>query len=279
MTTAVPSAPPSVRELVSDLHRLPAQRPALLRVVSLVDDPDAALKDVADACAPDPVFTARLLQLANSAHYGRRGRVGSALMAVNVLGGETVRGLAVTMALGLSGESGPLPDGFWHRAAATAAGSRLVAPRVGADPGDAFSVGLLREVGAALLFRAAPLPYTELRAACDDAGLAAAERDWCGTTSGEVTAAALGAAGLPDEVGRTIAEHQLDDERGTPPTTPLARALRGGVVLARAVAAEEVDARTVDELEVAVGTCGEEEVGALVLRTAAEAAGLSAALG
>jgi HD-like signal output (HDOD) protein len=268
-----------VQGLLADVHRLPASRPALLRVVQLADSPDCSGRALADAAAVDPAFTARLLQLANSAYYGRPGRVTAIGPAVGVLGAETLRGLAVTMALGLAGEHGPLPDGFSDRAAATAAGSRLVASLVDADPGDAFCVGLLREVGQALLFRAAPRSYPALLASCDEAGLAAAERAWCGTTSGELAAQALAGAGLPASVCRTIAEAQLDDEQRRLPVTPLGRALRGGVVLVRAVASGAVDDATTAELiTLTGGGLDERSAGVLVLRAASQAAGLSAAL-
>ena len=268
-----------VEDLLADVHRLPGSRPALLRVVQLADAPDSSSRALAEAAAVDPAFTARLLQLANSAYYGRPGRITAIGPAVGVLGAETLRGLAVTMALGLAGEHGPLPDGFSDRAAATAAGSRLIAPLVGADAGDAFCVGLLREVGQALLFRAAPLSYPALLGSCDSADLAAAERAWCGTTSGEVAARALAGAGLPGSVCRTIAEAQLDDEARRLAGTPLGRALRGGVVLARAVASGEVGGATVDELVALTGGLLDERAAhVLVLQTASQAAGLGAAL-
>lgn len=274
-----PALTPSVRQLVGDLHRLPAQRPALLRVVQLADDPSCSVKMLADAVATDPAFTARLLELANSAYYGRQRRVTAIVPAVSVIGAETLRGLAVTMVLGLAGENGPLPRGFWERAAVTAVGSRLVAQHVHADPGDAFCVGLLREVGQALLFRAAPHAYGALLAGCDEPQLAAAERAWCGATNGEVAAAALGAAGLPESVCTTIAQHQQDGHEAPTPSTPLARALRGGSVLAGAVAIGEVDDGVTTTLgQLTRGGIDVPAARALALRAAAEAAGLTAAM-
>ena len=262
MTSAarpVPSAAgalaPSGPDLLADLHRLPAQRPALLRVVQIADDPSCTFRDLADAVATDPALTARLLQMANSAYYGRSGRVTAIAPAVGLVGGETLRGLAVTMALGMGGEHGPLPEGFWDRAALTAAGSRLVAPHVGAQAGDAFCVGLLREVGQALLFRAAPAAY------------------------GELAAAALTAGGLPSVVCEAIAQQQHDDEHGTLPEQPLARALRGGSVLLQAVTTGEVDETVVSTLAaISDGALDAQDAGALALQTAAQAAALAAAM-
>jgi HD-like signal output (HDOD) protein len=272
--------PPEGRvALLSDLRRLPAQRPALLLVVQLADDPDCSLRQLAEAAERDPAFTARMLQLANSAYYGRPGRVTSIIPAVSLLGAATLRGLAVTMALGLGGEHGPLPDGFWERAAMTSAGSELVAPVVGASAGDAFCVGLLREVGQALLFRAHPEAYAALRAGCDDAELPAAELEWCGTTSGDLAAAALTASGLPAELGAAIAEEQHHDEHLAAPMGPLACALRGGAALARAVAVGAVDATVIAVLdEVTGGLLAADDVPRLALRAAARAAGLNSVM-
>jgi HD-like signal output (HDOD) protein len=273
------TSPPEVQDLLADMHRLPAQRPALLRVLHVAGDDDCSPRQLAEVAASDPAFATRLLQLANSAYYGRAGRVTAIGPAVVVLGSETVRGLAVTMALGLSGESGPLPEGFWDRAATAAAGTRLVAPRVGADPGDAFCVGLLHEVGEALLFRAAPEDYSRLTSSFTGQELAEAERAWCGLSSGELAAAALASAGVPAPVCQAIARRQPDCDAPAVLSSPLTRALRGGVLLSRAVATGEVDVALIEALICVVG--GEldaGEVGELALRTASQAAALSSAM-
>jgi HD-like signal output (HDOD) protein len=282
LTSSIPdevAAPPQLDALLADLNSLPAQRGVLLHVVRVADDPASSLRGLGEAAARDPAFTARMLQLANSAYYGRAGRVTSIGPAVALLGGETVRGLAVTMALGLTGEHGVLPGGFWERATTPAAASQLIAPATGAPPGDAFCVGLLHEVGRPLLFRAAPVSAAALSALVEGAARAAAERAWCGTTSGELAAAALTAAGLPATLCRTIADHQLDEERGTAPGAPLPRALRGGVVLAGAVATGEVDDAAIAALHALTsGGLSPSSVRALALRTAGQAAALSAAM-
>ena len=224
-------------------------------------------------------MTAPLLQMVNSGYYGRAGRVTAIVPAVGLVGGQTLRGLAVTMALGMGGEHGPLPEGFWDRAALTAVGSRLMAPHVGAEAGDAFCVGLLREVGQALMFRADPKAYGELLAGCDAATLPAAERDWCGTTNGELAAAALTAGGLPASVCEAIAQQQRDDEDGTLPEAPLARALRGGRVLLQVVTSGDVDDEVGATLSALTGGALEaRDAGGLALQAASQAAALAASM-
>lgn len=267
---------PDVAALLADLRHLPGQRPALLRVIQLSDDPDCSVWRLAEVASLDAAFATRLLQLANSAYYGRRGRVSAIGPAVAVLGADTVRGLAVTMALGLSGEHGPLPDGFSARSATTAAACRLLAPRVGADPGDAFCAGLLHEVGSVLLFRAAAAAYAPLLA-LDDLPRAQAERAWCGLTSNELGAEVLRSTGLPSSLCSAIGACPAPD--GSECSTPLVRVLRAGVLLARAVAAGEVDDETEQRLALIVGPgLDGAHVRELALRAAAQAAALGASM-
>src|SRR3546814_14258004 len=49
-----------------------------------------------------------------------------------------------------------LPAGFWDHAAATANATQLVAPRYMVPGGDGFALGLLHDLGTALLCRANP---------------------------------------------------------------------------------------------------------------------------
>jgi HD-like signal output (HDOD) protein len=258
---------------VAELQRLPAQRPALVRVVQAADDPDCSLCDLARVVAADPAFTTRVLRLANSPWYGRVGRVTSVGPAVATIGAQTLRGLAVGMSLDLGGVHGALPQGFWERAVLTGCASRLVAAHVGAPPGDAFCVGLLSQVGQALLFRAAPREYAGLLEVTEPAALAQAERSWCGMTSGEVGAAALRAAGLPSSVCDVVAQAGGGD-------AALARSLRGGVVVCTAIGAGRLDDEARELLAALTGgRLGDDAARSLVLRSAAEAAALAAALG
>ena len=65
---AVPAPRLEVQGLLADVHRLPASRPALLRVVQLADSPDCSGPALADAAAADPAFTARLRALVEDPH-------------------------------------------------------------------------------------------------------------------------------------------------------------------------------------------------------------------
>ena len=218
-----------VQELLLELEQLPPARGAALRVVQLVDDPDSSAAQVATAASVDPALTARMLRMANSAYYGLSGRVASASFAVTVLGFQTVRSLAAMAAAGFASDS-DLPPGFWTRAAATASGSGLLARRVGADVSQAFCVGILHDLGTALLWRCNAERQAALLARATPAQPAhVLELQEYGATHASLCADVLSTWSFPDELCVAIGRHHDVPSSGA---TPLRRALQGAVALA-----------------------------------------------
>ena len=230
---------------------------------------------MAAAASVDAALTARMLRMANSAYYGLSGRVASASFAVTVVGFQTVRSLAAMSAAGFVAD-GDLPPGFWPRGAATAAGTSLLARRVGADVAQAFCVGILHDLGTALLWRLdAERQAALLARATHDEPAHVLEFQEYGATHASLCADVLAAWHFPDELCVAIGRHH-----DTPSTsaTPLRRALQGGIALA-ALADGSVGSRdpfTVASLEAAAVASG--DVPAMVAQVRREADELSNAL-
>ena len=215
--------------LLLELEQLPPARAAALRVVRIVDDPASGAVDVAAAAASDPALTTRMLRMANSAYYGLSGRVSSASFAVTVIGFATVRSLAAVSAAGFVGD-GDLPPGFWARGSATAAGTALVAARVGADPAEGFCVGILHDLGTALLYRHDPGVHGGLMAqASPQEPVHLLEQARYGGTHASLCADVLSSWHFPDELCAAIGRHHEQPGVGA---APLRRALQGGIALA-----------------------------------------------
>lgn len=230
--------------LLLELEQLPPARAAALRVVRVVDDPDSSATEVASAASADPALTTRMLRMANSAYYGLSGRVSSASFAVTVIGFATVRSLAAVSAAGFVGD-GDLPPGFWARGTATAAGAALVAARVGADPAEGFCVGILHDLGTALLHRHDPEGHGELRAAATpQEPVHRLEQARYGGTHASLCADVLRSWHFPDELCAAIARHH---EPPSLAAAPLRRALQGGIALA------SLADRSTDPSDLAVG--------------------------
>ena len=151
--------------LIEELERLPAQPSVAVRTVWVADQPNSSAKDLAAALTADPALTARVLRLANSAYYGLSRRVAEVSFAVTVVGFPTVRAMAAVHASGLfePGEH-TVPEGYWEHSVATATLCSVLAPRAGVRPNQAFPLGLLHDLGSALLFRADPERFEAVQA-------------------------------------------------------------------------------------------------------------------
>ena len=218
-----------VQDLLTELEQLPPARAAALRVVQIVDDPDSGANDVATAASVDAALTARMLRMANSAYYGLSGRVASTTFAVTVIGFQTVRSLATMAAAGFASDA-DLPPGFWARGAATASGATLLARRVGADASQAFCVGILHDLGTALLWRHDAERQADLLARATDAEPAhVLELAEYGATHASLCADVLASWHFPEDLCVAIGRHHEAPSVGA---TPLRRALQGGIALA-----------------------------------------------
>jgi HD-like signal output (HDOD) protein len=213
--------------LLARLEQLPPRAAAAAQVLRLADDPDTSAQDLARAMGGDPVFAARVLRVANSSYYGLSGRVSTLPFAVSVLGFQAVRGLAVVAAAGLDDPSGT-PAGFWRAAALAATGAELVAPLIGADSGDAFCVGLLHTIGAALLHQHQALDRMCLPCPDDQDGLLAAEVGRYGISHDQLAARVLSAWHFPQHVCALIGRHH---ETVLSDATALERALHAARVM------------------------------------------------
>ena len=161
---APPSAPaePLIRidldRLLSDPAALPAAPRLIQELMGSFDDPSMSLHVIADKLALDPVLSARLLRLANSAYFHVPRTIGTVNDAVLMLGLGTVRTLVISSCTVDSFRRIPGidTDAFWRYSLHAAVSARWIAGRAGA-PGDlAFAMGMLHGVGQLILHAGAP---------------------------------------------------------------------------------------------------------------------------
>lgn len=208
---------------IADLvvEKLPARAGVATQVLRVADDPNSSAGDLARAVGGDPALASRTLALANSAYYGLSGRVATMEFAVSVIGFNTVRALALTLAAGLD-RPGAVPDRFWEQAATCAAAASVLAPSFGASAPEAFCLGLLHTIGSALLHQVLPLPGLCLPFPEDPARLAQEEHDTYGYGHAAVGAEVLARWNFPAAMCALIATHH---DQPAPDAPPLARVL------------------------------------------------------
>ena len=215
-----------VRSLMARLRKLPTLPTVYNQVVGALQSPDTPIEKVARLIAKDPMMTAKLLQVANSAYFGLEEPVASAVEAVIFLGTERVKGLVlladVFSKFTISNEIGLRVDELWRHCLESATFAQTVARWETKDERQAelaFTAGMLHDIGKLLLAgnltadyrialeqsRRAQLPLEEV------------ETRFFGASHAQVGAVMMGTWGLPFDLVRAIGFHHTpaasDDTR------------------------------------------------------------------
>jgi HD-like signal output (HDOD) protein len=146
-------------ELDRRLHGMvPQTQPEIAaRILDLVADREAGLRQYADVIKTDPTLSGRLLRLANSAFFAQREPVTNLDRACVLLGLERIKATALGFYLARSVNTGPddaLARRVWgegvYRACLASELSRHLCPGYSAE---AFCVGLMLDSGLPILVR------------------------------------------------------------------------------------------------------------------------------
>jgi HD-like signal output (HDOD) protein len=198
-----------LERVLASIDTMAAQRPVAAQIVSLANSDEASAKELSRMLASDVALAGRVMKLANSAFYGMRGRVTSLQFAVTVVGFATVRTMATVALTDLDDES-RLPEDFWEVSTSLALAASMLAPRFAERPQDALCLGLLAQLGVALLHHNDPDGYAELWAGERSfAGRRSAEVQRYGISALRLTSVALEQWSFP--AGMVLPLKQVDD--------------------------------------------------------------------
>jgi HD-like signal output (HDOD) protein len=138
---ALPSAPKIVQDLISSFN-----------------DENVSADDVARKLAADPVLSAKLLRLANSAYYHVSRSVSTVNEAVVMLGFVTVRALVISSGLVNGFKSAPGLDlkKFWHYSLNTSVAAKWLAGQTDENSELAFTVGMMHAIGQLVIHAGVP---------------------------------------------------------------------------------------------------------------------------
>ena len=159
---AAPAAPPSRKEGLALLAKLPPLPTVITKLMQLMQRKDISLKEISNTISSDPVFSVEVLRLANSAMIGAMAEVRSISQALALIGTERVKGLALTVGMrGIMGTNASLPAlrSSWRHTLATAILAEEIADKVYIDPSEAYTAGLLHDIGCIALITSSPDKY------------------------------------------------------------------------------------------------------------------------
>ncbi|TAJ16788.1 MAG: HDOD domain-containing protein [Planctomycetota bacterium] len=202
----------AIRTLVGKVDTLPSVPEIYQRLTAVLHAPGAGVPEVADVIEQDPAMSLKLLQLVNSAFFGLPLRIGTVRQAVGYLGTELIEGLVLTAHI-FTSERSQGADALSYRRLQESSllTAKLARSFLGKRPcaGDAFTAGLLRDIGSAVLLRCLPGEYEQIRALAAQRGVAphVVEREVLGVTHAEIGAYLLGMWGLPFETMEIVCHH------------------------------------------------------------------------
>ncbi len=141
----------STAEILRCVRDLPALPAVVMALMQSLEDDRINADQLAVKISYDQALVAKTLRLANSSFYGMSRQVTSISEATAILGLRTVRNIA--MAAGLAGGFADLScqgfdfEAFWRHSIGTALCAQALAQAVQLDEDEAFTLGLLHDVG------------------------------------------------------------------------------------------------------------------------------------
>lgn len=218
MAFSLPFLRPSAETLVRQLRDLPPAPKVLLTLRRLLAVPDATIESIADVVNLEPGLSARVVRMANSAHFGGRTRVESVMEAIQRVGLRGVQEL-VTYAVASQLVGQPLnaynlsAQKLWQRAVACAMAAGALAERSDVDRDDAYTSGLMHGLGLLVIDRHASQQRRarKFESSGYPQDFAPAERDWLGFSHAEAGAALLEMWDFPSPIAAVV-RYQLEPE-------------------------------------------------------------------
>jgi HD-like signal output (HDOD) protein len=208
----------SLRSVATAATRLPCVPQLYGEIMELLTNPDASLHDISAIVEQDVAMAAKVLQLANSAFFGRARRVSRVDEAVTFLGVNPLKALLLSAGALESFQPSREVEGFslvelQQHGAKTAQLARSLLD----DPAhrdDALAAALLHDLGLLVLLTEEPQHLADCLAIAtrDQRPLVDVERELRGITHAEIGAHLLELWGLPDGIVEAVAFHHRPAE-------------------------------------------------------------------
>src|SRR5271155_5356762 len=203
-----------LKEVIGRLKTVPSLPALYVAVTEALRSPETPITKIGDLIAQDMGMSAKVLQLVNSAFFGLSSRVSSPQQAALLIGIENLKALVLSVQV-FSDLGGPLTHelGFlWDHSMTTANFAKAIARVEQSSRGvmdDAFTAGLLHDVGRLVLACAFGAEYQQVLKRTAEPGvlLAQCEGDAFGCTHNGVGAYLLGLWGLTDSIVEAVAWH------------------------------------------------------------------------
>lgn len=155
------------QELLSKLQDIRTLPVVAMKVNDLINDPNSSSNEIAEVLKKDLVLTAKILRLVNSSYYSIPGGVADVKRALAFLGFNTLAQLVLSLSVfsffkDVDSSEFSMPE-FWRHSLAVAVCSEVIAKMTKQPkPEEAFSCGLLHDVGKLVLNEIDPKTFLQV---------------------------------------------------------------------------------------------------------------------
>ena len=211
--------------IIAKVEAFPSLPGATTKLVSLIDDPNAAVAEIEEILRMDPGLTANVLKLSNSAYFGFPSKIGSVHKAIILLGAKRLMQLVMTSCVNsVMNKSIPgydLPPGeMWrHSIAVSVAAEGLIEELNVPEADEIFTAALLHDVGKLVLGEFVKDDIVKIeKIVSKDVSFEVAEQAVLGIDHAEIGAKILESWGLPEEIVSAVRWHHDPDAADTTST-------------------------------------------------------------
>ncbi len=210
----------NIAENLCSLDDLPALPRVALRILEKIKNPDTSMNQLAEILATDPPLSAKVLNVVNSPFFGLSNKITNLPHAVNLLGEESLKYIALSFSLvQLFKKNQNQMDysRFWKESLVCAVVSRLIAKQVNPDDAeDLYLLGLLHNIGTLILAQSQPRQYAMVikKVEAEAMLMHHAESEIFGCSHMEIGAFLLNQWGFPESFTIPVSYHHNQEEPG-----------------------------------------------------------------
>jgi HD-like signal output (HDOD) protein len=168
----------SVAALVAKIHGVKPLPVAAQKLIKAARDPETTVERIASILESDPGLLSRVLRMVNSAAYGLRTPCKTARAAVTLLGSKRIAEVASASAvLAMFDSASPRAHAVLEHALGVAGIMKRIATRCNIPADDAFTCGLLHDLGQLMQLQVGDGSYEQFLEECLSKGQEVHERE------------------------------------------------------------------------------------------------------
>ncbi len=205
-------------EILKSIKNIPAFPAAASKVMSLIDDPDFSIADVAEVVKYDPAITANILRICNSAYFGLRYKVDTVRDAVMRLGQQNI--IRAVQAAGVSrfyrNKKGYGLDAtkLWEHSVGVALMSQVLSKRLcNCEDARLYTTALLHDIGKVIMGEFVDVSFAKIYNHVTEKGVSflEAEEEVIGINHAELGGRIAAHWNFPDDMRDAIVFHHRPD--------------------------------------------------------------------